>query len=83
LEDLRRVWWNMVWVAVHFLENVDERRRGCYREDRVAVVGDCGMEPADSLVVEGTDSLVVEVPDSIVEEGIVVAAAVLDQEGDW
>jgi hypothetical protein len=41
LEDLRRVWWNMVWVAGRFLVDVDERHWDCYREDRVAVVGDC------------------------------------------
>ena len=40
LEDLRRVWCNMVWEAGRFLEDVDEQRRGCYKEDRLAVVGD-------------------------------------------
>jgi hypothetical protein len=41
LEDLRQVWWNMVWVAGRFLEDVDGRRRGCYKEDRLAVLGGC------------------------------------------
>ena len=39
LEDLRQVWWNMVWVAGRFLEDVDEWRRGYYEEDRLAVLG--------------------------------------------